>query len=355
MNVHIPGIHFGLEEAVYHADPSLSNSGILKLRVSPLTYWMNSSLNPDRVEEETEAKIRGKAFHKRLLEGADVFKDSYAVKPNPDDYPGLLDGVDTLRKRCEALGLKKNGTLAEMAARIHEVQPNVWLWPLIMAEFEGTVGDRIPIPFKLAAQIERHAKIVESHPGTEKAFRGGHSEVSIFWVDDETGVPMKVRVDYLKIKAAVDIKTFTNPMDLPLDEVVARNVATNKHMAQAVTYIDGIEQAKALYRKHGMKVVYGTAPPAAWLDAFAEPAPHAFMFVFLEAGNVPNVRIREIRRTERQGASENLYWQAGQAIYRQGIARFKECLDHYGTELPWVDPQPARPFVDTDFPGWAFE
>lgn len=360
IDAHRPGIYFGMPEEEYHADRSLSASGIKHLLTSPLTFWIKSSFNPDRKDDSTEPKERGKAFHCRLLEGAEVFASRYAVELDIADYPGALDGSKALSAHCAELGLKKSGTIAELCERIREHDPDAILWPRIVEEFEheATAKGQAIIKKKLANEIERHARIVEAHTGTEKAFRGGFCEVSIFYVDPETGVPMKSRVDYLKSRAAVELKTFSNPMGLPLDAAVARSVATNKYFVDAAVRSESIERAKAMYRKHGAKCVVGNGLPAAeWLKAFSDPSAHAFVFLFLEAGDVPNVRIREMRRRESANGKGdlNLYWSKGQQMFREAVSIYRQCLEHYGPDLPWVDPQPMKPFVDTDFPLYAFE
>lgn len=355
---HAPGIYFGMPEDEYHADTAFSASGAKDMLVSPLTYWINSALNPDKEDNDTAAKLAGKAFHTRILEGIEVFESRYAVKPDKEDYPdAIMDGAG-LRAHCETLGLKKSGSNAELCERIMEADPVTELWPVILAEFEGSAEGKEIIKAGLANDIKRQARIVEMHESARKAFSGGYPEVSMFWIDPETGVRMKARGDYLKVRALVDIKTFSNPMGMPIDTAVGRAVANYRYHVQAAVYCDGVERVKELYREHGDSVVFGESPEKEWLDAFSEPKPHAFVFVFLESGNVPNVRVREFRQTEtyaQMGASTNLYWSAGHAGYRVAIEQYKRCMDHYGPELPWIDPQPMRPFTDTDFPQYMME
>lgn len=357
IGAHKPGVYFGMPEAEYHADRSLSATGIKALHVTPLTFWMRSGFNPNRADDSTEPKERGKAFHARLLEGHDAFAARYAIMPRIEDFPGALDGGDALKERCKELGLKVGGKIADLCVRIREADPTAVLWPEIVEEFEhvASVEGRTIIKQKLADEIERQVRIVEMHPSTEKALRGGYCEVSIFWTDAETGAPMKARIDYLKARAAIELKTFSNPFGKPIDAAVASSVANNKYMVDAVVRLDAVERAKAMYRKRGQEIVYGNAPSADWLEAFANPAPHAFVFLFLEAGDVPNVRVREFKQRESAKGDENLYWQKGHAMFRQAADLYRQHFEHYGAELPWVDPEPMRPFFDHDFPLYALE
>jgi hypothetical protein len=357
LGVHPAGIYFGMPEDEYHRDRSMSASGVKDIHVTPLTFWMRSGFNPNRADDSTEPKERGKAFHARLLEGAETFAHRYAVAPDIADFPEALDGGAELKARCKELSLPVSGTIAELCKRIREKDPEAVLWPEIIAEFEADAeaNGLTIIKKKLADEIERQVRIVEMHPGTEKALRGGYCEVSIFWTDKETGVPMKSRVDYLKSRAAVELKTFTNPFGKQIDAAIAGSMANNKYMVDAVVRLEAIENAKAMYREHGDAIVHHEAPPKDWLEAFAHPAPHAFVFLFLEAGDVPNVRVREFRQREAAKGDENLYWQKGHAMFRQGVELYRQFLDHYGPDLPWVDPQPMRAFFDTDFPMYALD
>lgn len=357
IEVHAPGIYFGMPEDEYHRDRSLSASGIKDIHVTPLTFWMKSGFNPNRSDDSTEPKERGKAFHTRLLEGAEAFQARYAVAPQIADYPEAIDGGADLKARSKELGLPVSGTIAELCKRIREKDPDAVLWPEIVAEFEEKAGaeGKIIIKAKLADEISRQVRIVEMHPGTEKALRGGHCEVSIFWLDKETGVPMKARIDYLKARAAVEMKTFTNPFGKPIDAAIASSVANNKYFVDAIVRLEAVEIAKAMYREHGPECLFGEAPSAEWLEAFANPVPHAFVFLFLEAGEVPNVRVREFKQRESAKGDENLYWAKGHAMFRQGVELYRQMLDHYGPDLPWVDPQPMRAFLDTDFPLYALD
>lgn len=354
---HAPGIYFGMPEDEYHADRSLSATGVKDIHVTPLTFWMRSGFNPNKSNESSEPMERGKAFHARLLEGPEAFAERYIAAPQIEDYPGALDGGDALKARCKELGLPVSGTIAKLCERIREADPDAVLWPEIMLAFneDAISAGRSVIKPKLADEINRQVRIVEMHPGTEKALRGGYCEVSIFWTDQETGVPMKSRIDYLKARAIVELKTFTNPFGKPIDAAIASSVANNKYFVDAAVRLDAVEHAKTMLRKNGMAVVHGKPPSAEWLNAFVEAPPHAFVFLFLEAGDVPNVRAREFKQRESARGDQNLYWAKGAAMYRQGVDLYRQMLEHYGPDLPWVDPQPIRPFFDTDFPVWSLD
>lgn len=352
---HEPGIYFGMSEAEYLADPSLSNSGIKNLLVSPLTYWVNSPLNPEREPEETDATSTGKAFHKRILEGAEAFHATYAQALDPADYPKALKSGDQLRSYCKELVLKPSGTLAEMSARIREVDAVVQLWTEIEAEYLQTHAGKEFLPKRVISQIELAASTVEANPATAALFTGGFPEVSIFWVDQATGVRMKARLDYLTLEVIPDLKTFSNSQGKPLGLAVTTAMASYGYGVQAVVYLDAISQFKRLFRELGMEAVHigesllnAAFDFEAWLKRLVKAPDHRFVFMFQETGRVPNVAIREFNRNTNFYDICRFQYEAGQAAYRAAVER-------WGYGQPWVEPAEIVTLEDEDFPLWAFK
>ena len=166
------GMYFHLPEDEYHADPALGGGDVRNLLISPLTYWVNSHMS-DWPDKESEALTNGSAFHKRIIEGADRFAEQYAVKPDKADYPDALDGSADLKSWLRDHDMKVSGTIAELCERIREADPDVELWPDIMADFEDASEGKIRLSPEIAMQIAFRAGIVDRHPVAHKAFSGG--------------------------------------------------------------------------------------------------------------------------------------------------------------------------------------
>ncbi|MBF0422061.1 MAG: PD-(D/E)XK nuclease-like domain-containing protein [Magnetococcales bacterium] len=343
------GIYLNLPLKDYLADPGLSATGIKQLWSSPLTYWANSSMNPDREQrKETQAKMFGTAFHKLVLEGFGAFLDCYASLPDKEDYPDALDGVSELREECDRLGLKKSGTMLDMCQRIREVDPDVELWPEIVDEFNRDNLDKMIMNPEDMAMIRRMASMIDAHPSARNVFTGGGSEVSIFWQEEEYGLRMKARLDYLRPNMIIDLKTFSNPLGLPLDTAITRAIATNKYHVQAVVYLKAFAAARDFIARGLMPKANGEQ----WFLPMVQCSEPRFFFVFVETGAANNVVLRELRR-EISGA-ESIAYQAGCKIFRHGIEIFNRCEVQYGIK-PWLDPRPAESIQDHDFPLWAQE
>ncbi len=357
-DIHEPGIYFDMPEAEYHADPSLSSSGIKNLIISPLDFWTDSRLNPEFEEKSTPSMIAGKAYHKMFLEGREAFEGTYAVKPDPNDFPGLLKTASDMKGWLKERGEKQSGSVAELAQRISDICKDGKappLWPVIMAEFEQS--GKTPIPFELYKDIERAGLILNRLPSVCKAFTNGYSEVSVFWTDSKTGVPMKCRFDYLKTDKIIDLKTFSNSTGDEIEAAVAKAVSNHSYHVQVAVYSDGAEQAKAMIKMNGAKAIkLGTAPKK-WLDEFKDSPPHRWFFIFVQSGKVPNIIGREFCRRESYqadgGAPLTDEWKEGDYLYRWKAGEFAKYVEIFGKE-PWVIDRLAKPFATTDFPIWMF-
>ena len=340
------GMYFNLPEAEYHADPALGGGDVRNLLISPLTYWVNSYMS-DWPGKESEAMTNGSAFHMRIVEGAERFADRYAVKPDKDDYPEALDGTATLKAWLRDHDIKVSGAIPELCERIREADPDVVLWPDIIADFEDEAEGKIRLSQDVAMQIAFRAGIIDRHPAAQKAFNGGYPEVSIFWTDPETGIRCKERIDYLKTKAVVELKTFSNQFDKPLDAAVMNAIAQRRYHISAAMYLEGVEQAKRLIRENA-EFIYDDAPHN-WLTEFMA-GDHAYVFVFIETGRVPNVILREYRTHHRKDVV-NHYWVSGHQHFRDALEIYRQCIQTFG-EDPWIQPEPMKPLEDEQFPIW---
>lgn len=343
MKTHTPGIYFDMPAAEYHADESLSASGVKNLLVSPLTFWTRSNLNPNRKDEQTPAMKFGSACDKLIVEGPEAFSEAYAVRPEmPDD---AIDGAEALRAKCAELGLKKGGSIAELCARILDADPDSKLWPVMQRKWRAGIGDAEEISADWYRDIVNRAQMVRNHPEVAKAFSGGYPQVSLFWVKD--GIPRKARVDYLKTRAILDLKTFSNPFDKPIAEAVGAAMANQKYGIQAAVYKDGVETLKQIVRESPNPPVFG-AVDGHWMDAFLACENHRFGFIFVESGDVPNVEGRWFDQWQANRLPTGAF-EAAEARYEWAVGEYRRCIETYGRS-PWRDCTPMRAFEDHEFP-----
>lgn len=342
-----PGIYFGMDEATYRAAGAVSASLMKDMDVSPLTAWAeNIDESKSYQSDDTEAQEEGDALHKRLLEGEAVFRERFAVKPENDG--SHIEGVAELKARCKELGLTVGGNTADLCARILEADPDAKLWPIVMAKFNEENEGKTFLKMDVWQRMELRARLIGLHPEVRSAFSGGYSEVSIFWID-EFGMPCKMRADYLKVSACVDLKYFANKNRLPIERAVDRAIVD--HRLQARHYKDGLEAAKPLVQSGK---VFGASPGSEWLETFAASPEHAFWWVFVQKGRVPEVEAVEFRRTASDGATENLYWSHPTEKIKAAKRMIRLCVESYGKE-PWLWERKPRVLQDHNQPLWSLD
>lgn len=270
-----PGIYFGLSEASYRADPALSYSGMKDLiEEGPETYWLNSPMNPSpsdtALKKSNDAMRKGKAFHTMLLE-PEAFLDRYYL-----------------------IGAKKK---------------------------EETIGKEILLETTLT-EIKEKVTRIRTHKLASTMFSGGYPEVSMFWVDQATGVRMKGRLDYLKLFSPTDLKNTGRITDKGLNYTIGQM----GYDIQAAVYVEGETVLKQAI-KDGQAKVYGTADKN-FLKVWLDMPPSTSFFVVFQLDKEPySIRIMEFSDFD-----EGNYYAS------VALKEFKKYYDMYGMSK-WLYPE----------------
>jgi hypothetical protein len=339
---HEPGIYFGLDEGEYHAVPALSASGIKNMMAAPLNFWAASWMNPNYTHEPNEAMVVGSAYHRRIVEGAESFYESYAPSIGPEDYPEAIRTMNEMRDRLRVLELPVSGNKDELAERLLVADPHIEIWDEIVRDHAGNHAGKTLLDPDLIKKIEYAAAMIEKHPTLSKCFSGGWPEVSIMWIDEETGVPMKSRLDYLKVRAIIDLKTFNNRFGKPVDRAIATEMANYKYHVQVAVYMEAVEQARRLIRDG---LIFGDADGDK-LAQLAKSDDRHFAFVFQQTGIAPIAKGKIFPK--------GIVFDCGRIVMRQAMHDFKVCMDTFGTD-PWLDTSDIEMFDDSEFPPWMTE
>ena len=338
MSDFVPGVH-AIPEAEYHAIPAVGSSGIRWLAISPMDFWARTPwLNPKAgPSEETEFTELGTAYHERILRGPEAFTARYAPALDLEDYPDALVTADDLKEACRDHGLKISGSKGELVERLREANLDVAAWEAILAEHALSNAGKILLPGKRLAHIEIAAAMIERHPDLSRCFQGGIPELAVVWVDEETGVPCKARIDYLKPKAMIELKSFSNSLGKSIDEAIYSAIAGRRYFVQAAHYLSAwphlrkaVEEGR-VYGDIDADLLFLTEDEPTWVWVFQQtgPAPLARGKLF------PAGVVRDI----------------GNQIVRQALETFARCKATFGTD-PWVDDRPIEALDDMGFPAW---
>lgn len=147
---------------VYHSDccvgPSISSGGLNLINSEcPAIYWGRSYLNPAGIPDfDTEALRKGKATHALVL-GEPEFAASFAILP-----------FDSLRTNEAKAWRDKTEAEGKVILRAEEFET-----------------------------VQAMAAAIKRSPQCSRAFRNGKPERSLIWQDEETGVWLKSRPDWL--------------------------------------------------------------------------------------------------------------------------------------------------------------
>lgn len=223
-----PGIYYGLPADVYHAQHSWLSWSRMKNLIPPLTpaHFKAALDQPDDRKRHFDL---GKVVHRLVLGDGDDFEVVQALNKQKQPY----DATDytTVSAKADRDRIYSAGNV-----------------PILRHELD---------------QAEAMATTVQAHPTASRLFINGQPEVSIFWVDAETGVKCRARLDWLPDPIAgqrmvvPDLKT-TSTSAAPQE--FAKAAANFGYYGQDTHYSDGI-QALTGHRPAFLFVAVETTAP----------------------------------------------------------------------------------------------
>jgi hypothetical protein len=374
-----PGIYFGMPEEEYHALPACSSHGIKDLASSPMLYWARSTFLSDiarkrkaeRDEKESLHHTVGKAYHCRIMEGLEAFNQRFAVWLTEEECKGALDTTEQIKAAITNAGHKPLGKILDTLPDSDEPYQRAakkadWINQLLDIDPDARILDKLNeqhmfnhrgksfITAEAYDQIEIAAKMVEADPEVRHAFTGGHAEVVLIWFCPVTGVPMKARVDYLKLKACVDLKTVANQQGRSIERAIAMEVANYRYAIQPSVYVEGVDEVRKLVREAKASIICcGDITPERckeyinWTLQWANQEECEWLWVFQQKGDAPITRgvWYPLRGTTRTVTDD---------LVRKAKLKFRHFSQTYGVD-PWLDVAPIYDMADEDLPPWATE
>lgn len=312
-----PGIYFGWDEEDYHKDPALGSSDMRNLRLSPPDFWWGSAaLNPEWEADEnddTPAKVRGKAMHKLVLEGAPGFDRLYARGPkqDPDATPAEKAAVTKAAKKA----------------------------------LEGTGRDMLPA--KDYDRIAIAAAMISKNPKLAGVFEGGASEVSVVWdklVEFGSGhraVRCKARMDYLKPRGVGDLKSITNVKKIEFRRACIESIANYRYDMQAAHYLDA---RAAIPKLVADGCVHGDYDKTL-LGRIATEKRFAFQFVFFQASKAP------VTWSKILSPANPIIEHAGNHLL-EAAEHYLTYMDMFGPNDIWLNLDEPTELTMDEMPGW---
>ena len=176
----------------YEENPGVNKSTLWEMRKSPLHYW---HLMHDTPKPDTPAMKFGRAVHKRILEPVEFFAE-YVVAPDCDrrTKEGKAIWADLMESGKEIISSEDMEIIRQMEAELSTIK----------YKFFG--------------------------PDTQ-------TEVPLYWVDSESGIYCKGRLDAISKDCIVDYKTTTDAST----DAFTREALRYGYDLQAAMYLDAAE------------------------------------------------------------------------------------------------------------------
>jgi hypothetical protein len=311
------GIYFSMGESEYHQDCALGSSSLKTLSYSPQSWWWHSLYNPLRpAEEDTPAKIYGRAVHKIILEGRAEFDRLYGPK--------------------ELNWATKEGKLEKQS--------------FIDAK-------KTALPRELYDRAAITGGIVRANPATAEALEGGvGSEVSVFW-RNKRGIKKKARFDRLKLKAIIDIKNVANERQISFPNACLRKIDEFSWHIQAEAYREArlampkLLREGAVFGEHDAKLLERTVASPEW----------AWIWIFVQSSGAPLTWSRMLTFKKQIVDKDGVVTTDGviSPIYQIARARIAKAEENYlsymeefGPNTPWITAEPIKELHYEDLPSW---
>jgi len=235
---------------------------------------------------------------------------------------------------------------ADWIAQLLELEPSAKVLDVLRSKHRQEHEGKTFISNEAFEQLEIAARMVEADPEIRHAFRDGHAEVTLIWTCARTGVPMKARVDYLKLKACVDLKSVGNQRERSLENAIRWEIASYHYNVQPAVYIEGVEAVRQMVRDRGSSAVFTyegePSDNTAWALKWAQQRDCEWLWVFQQKGDAPVTRgvFYPLSGTTQMVTRD---------IVLQQKKRFRQFSETFGTD-PWLDVRPIYDLADEDLP-----
>lgn len=342
------GVYFNLPAEDYHRDPALGSGDISLLLKHPGDYWWASWMNPQQPPAEPTAPQQwGSAFHALIVEGEEAFDARYYRGPSQDDYPGVLVLADDLRKWLKLHGYAVSGNKSTLENRVLSADPVAPVWSEIERKAEVLAEGRTILDPRVFDKIVLASAYVTKHPKLARAFTNGYPEVSVFWTLGETYVESfgnwpvrcKARIDYLKFRGLVDLKSIRMRQKMKeFDVAINDAISWYGYDVQAAHYCQAREQIPEFIRTFK---TFGEVE-SSWLKRYLELSAEPFIFswVFYQADGAP------LARRIDYNPKADYHFHAVADIER-ALERYRRYLSVFGVSQ-WVDVTEPRTLTSED-------
>lgn len=246
----------------------------------------------------------------------------------------------------------------DLANQLLALDPDARVWEKMLTAHRAANPGKTFIDARTERRVRIAARMILAHDEISLAVKGGYPEVSIFWHCAETGVPCKARIDYLKMRMIVELKSFANQQGKPIDRAIESTIASQRYNVQHCLYEEAVMEARKMirgaigehvpiYDMSGRTLETGGKELIDWCVKWAmQMDPPAWLFIFQQTGLAPVTRGKLLPR----GTVFSVTMSRIASLKRE----WAECAATFGTD-PWVDAVPIDEIEDEAIPLYATE
>lgn len=208
-----PGIYSGLSFEQYLSIEAVNKSSLDDARLSPAHYFARH-IDPNREPRKATRPMKlGTDIHAAILEPERFARDYIVI---PADAP-------------------KRPTKAQLEAKkpSDETVELIEWW----RQFDEKATGKTQISAEDFDTCSKIQKVFRSHPACRELLKpGGKSEITLVWIDPETGVKCKARLDWMPVAGyLLDVKS----VECAHEEDFGRKAYDYDWHVQAAWYLDG--------------------------------------------------------------------------------------------------------------------
>ncbi|GHB33811.1 hypothetical protein GCM10007094_23360 [Pseudovibrio japonicus] len=341
------GIHFGLDEDIYHADPdALGSSPIKAIHVNAADYQF------DRLNGQKHSKALdlGSALHARILEGVEILNAKFAPDFDPSQHPDALNTNAELIAHLEEHDQKgmKSKKKADLIKWVLEVDPSAKVLEVLKDTYLEEHAGKTFIPVAGWELVETAAQMLQRDhdlgPVMEDGtFIKGAPEVSFFYMDGDT--KRKFRVDRLLRHALVDLKSFSPKSTGNMQRLVRAAIRSNNYEIQSADYLRSFGFIKELFRSGDIEV-FGDPPYETFLDeVFASDEDPSWIWVFVKTKSCPQPLTVNWNGPDRIADHKRMA--------KEALDDYRFFVGEYGKDNLWHPQNPAMDLDDETYRGDA--
>lgn len=234
----------GISNEDYHKGPGISSSNIKTVINETIGAYLEEKANP---KEQTPALKLGTAIHTRILE-PDLFKKIYS--DTMPEIPARRGETKKIYEEWEKEHL--DYLINNYGGKLDSPQ-----WAKEYVKWKHP--ELIFLSEKEMAICEGAYKSWSEHPEIQQIFSKGEAEISLYWIDEATGLLCKARPDWMNPEwpCLPDIKSCQMA---GLDEFEG-DITTHDYHVSAAWYLDGAQQVFGMDFKDFVYIPIEKKPP----------------------------------------------------------------------------------------------